>query len=78
MHGAVPPLPQYSFVVWCLVTAQGQLYFYLIISFRYKEENILEIIKELILMMCRVHSLIICSSHCSNFETLFGYTVGAE
>jgi hypothetical protein len=26
MHGAVPPLPQYVFMVWCLVKAQGQLY----------------------------------------------------
>jgi hypothetical protein len=29
MSAAIPPLPQYSFMVWCLVTAQGQLYLYL-------------------------------------------------
>jgi hypothetical protein len=26
MSGAIPPLPQYSFMAWCLVKAQGQLY----------------------------------------------------
>jgi hypothetical protein len=26
MSGAVPPLPQYAFVAWCSVKAQGQLY----------------------------------------------------
>jgi hypothetical protein len=28
MHGAIPPLPQYAFMAWCSVKAQGQLYFY--------------------------------------------------
>jgi len=27
MHGAIIPLPQYSFMAWCLVKAQGQVYF---------------------------------------------------
>jgi len=27
MRGAIPPLPQYAFIVWCSVKAQGQLYF---------------------------------------------------
>jgi hypothetical protein len=27
--GAIPPLPQYAFMEWCLVKAQGQLYLYL-------------------------------------------------
>jgi hypothetical protein len=26
MSGAIPPLPQYAFMAWCLVKAQGQLY----------------------------------------------------
>jgi hypothetical protein len=26
MSGARPPLPQYTFMAWCLVEAQGQLY----------------------------------------------------
>jgi hypothetical protein len=26
MSGAIPPLPQYTFMAWCLVKAQGQLY----------------------------------------------------
>jgi hypothetical protein len=25
MSGAIPPLPQYAFMAWCLVKAQGQL-----------------------------------------------------
>jgi hypothetical protein len=29
MSGAVPPLPQYAFMAWCPVKAQGQLYIYL-------------------------------------------------
>jgi hypothetical protein len=26
MNGAIPPLPQYALMAWCLVKAQGQLY----------------------------------------------------
>jgi hypothetical protein len=26
MSGAIPPLPQYAFMAWCSVKAQGQLY----------------------------------------------------
>jgi hypothetical protein len=26
MSGAMPPLPQYALMAWCLVKAQGQLY----------------------------------------------------
>jgi hypothetical protein len=29
MGGAIHPLPQYAFMVWCLVKAQGQLYLYI-------------------------------------------------
>jgi hypothetical protein len=29
MSGVIPPLPQYAFMEWCLVKAQGQLYLYL-------------------------------------------------
>jgi hypothetical protein len=28
MSGAIPPLPHYAFMAWCLVKAQGQLYLY--------------------------------------------------
>jgi hypothetical protein len=28
MSGAIPQLPQYAFMAWCLVKAQGQLYLY--------------------------------------------------
>jgi DNA-binding transcriptional regulator of glucitol operon len=31
MRGAVSPLPQYAFMVWCSVKAQEQLYLYIII-----------------------------------------------
>jgi len=30
MSGAIPPLPQYAFMAWCLVKAHGQLYLYLL------------------------------------------------
>jgi hypothetical protein len=26
MGGVIPPLPQYAFMAWCLLKAQGQLY----------------------------------------------------
>jgi hypothetical protein len=29
MKGAMPPIPQYAFMAWCSVKAQGQLYLYL-------------------------------------------------
>jgi hypothetical protein len=29
MSGAIPLLPQYAFMAWCLVKTQGQLYLYL-------------------------------------------------
>jgi hypothetical protein len=29
MSGAVPPLPQYTFMAWCSIKAQGQLYLFL-------------------------------------------------
>jgi hypothetical protein len=28
MSGAISPLPQYAFMAWCSVKAQGQLYLY--------------------------------------------------
>jgi hypothetical protein len=28
MRGAIPLLPQYTFMTWCSVKAQGQLYLY--------------------------------------------------
>jgi hypothetical protein len=30
MIGATPPLPQHAFMAWCLLKAEGQLYFYLL------------------------------------------------
>jgi hypothetical protein len=30
MRRAIPPLPQYAFMAWCPVEAQGQLYLYII------------------------------------------------
>jgi hypothetical protein len=30
MSGAIPPLPQYAFLVWCSVKAERQLYLYLL------------------------------------------------
>jgi hypothetical protein len=45
MSGVIHPLPQYAFMAWCLVKAQGPLYLYLInIS---KKAYYLEILKQL-------------------------------
>jgi hypothetical protein len=32
MSGAILPFPQYAFMAWCSVKAQGQLYVYLSLS----------------------------------------------
>jgi len=32
MSEAIPPLPQYAFMAWCLVEAQGQLYLYILLN----------------------------------------------
>jgi len=34
MSGAIPPLPQYAFMVWCSVKAQGQLYIFTLLVCR--------------------------------------------
>jgi len=31
MGGAIPPLPQYAFMAWCLVKAQDNFTFYLLL-----------------------------------------------
>jgi len=33
MSGTIPTLPQYAFMAWCLVKAQGQLYFTMLIIY---------------------------------------------
>jgi hypothetical protein len=33
MRGAIPSRPQYVFIAWCSVKAQGQLYLYLSFTF---------------------------------------------
>jgi hypothetical protein len=38
MSGAIPPFPQYAFMVWCLVKAQGQLY---LLPYSNEEGNII-------------------------------------
>jgi hypothetical protein len=32
MSGAIPLLPQYAFMAWCLVKAQEKLYLYLLVK----------------------------------------------
>jgi hypothetical protein len=41
MSGAIPPLPQYAFMAWCSVKAQGQLYLYLLDRYRVSENRVL-------------------------------------
>jgi hypothetical protein len=31
MSGAIPPLPQYAFMAWCSVKAQGQFNFVVVV-----------------------------------------------
>jgi hypothetical protein len=38
MSETIPPLPQYAFMAWCSVKAQGQLYLYLYL-YLYKVNN---------------------------------------
>jgi hypothetical protein len=33
MRGAIHPLPQYAFMMWCLVKVEGQLYLHITHSF---------------------------------------------
>jgi hypothetical protein len=35
MSGAIPPLPQYTFMAWCLLKAQGQLCLYIYGTWRF-------------------------------------------
>jgi hypothetical protein len=39
MHGSILPLPQYVFMAWCSVKAQGQLYLYLNVYSKYEVLN---------------------------------------
>jgi hypothetical protein len=39
MSVATPPLPEYAFMAWCLVKAQGQLYLYLYGSYGNRAEK---------------------------------------
>jgi hypothetical protein len=38
MSGDIPPLPQYAFMAWCSVKAQGQLYLFTITLYPCSEE----------------------------------------
>jgi hypothetical protein len=40
MNGAIPPLPQYAFMAWCSVKAQGQLYLTLPLTYLQLTVNI--------------------------------------
>jgi len=39
MRGAIPQLPQYTFMAWCLVKAQGYLYLYLYLAVFWRIES---------------------------------------
>jgi hypothetical protein len=39
MSGAIPPLPQYTFMAWCSVKAQEKLYLYLYLYWQYLMER---------------------------------------
>jgi hypothetical protein len=39
MRGDIPSLPQYTFMAWCSVKAQGKLYLYLYLYKVYEEND---------------------------------------
>jgi len=39
MNGAVYPLPQYAFMAWCSVKAQGQLYLFTLNTRDYTQQH---------------------------------------
>jgi hypothetical protein len=57
MSGAVPPLPQYAFMAWCSVKAQGQLYIYLTLPY---------------LTLSYITLPYLTSSHGRHVDTIFG------
>jgi hypothetical protein len=48
MSGAIHPLPQYAFMAWCLVKAQGQLYLLPFIAIIISANSIIIVISKLL------------------------------
>jgi hypothetical protein len=49
MSGAIHSLPQYAFMAWCLVKAQGQLYLYIYLKvIRYEGVDLVELAHDMI------------------------------
>jgi len=61
MSGAILPLPQYAFMVWCLVKAHGQLYLYLpeahYVSFHSALLHLISLVQVLSSALCVIHSV---------------------
>jgi hypothetical protein len=62
MSGAIPPLPQYVFMEWCLVKAQGKLYLYLVglphlLYARSENVKKIKVLNE-VYILCHVHIFI--------------------
>jgi hypothetical protein len=62
MRGAILPLPQYAFMAWCSVKAQGQLYLYLCLSIVFIDVGILK------LVLCSISSKIRGGKTCEAFK----------
>jgi hypothetical protein len=58
MRRAIPPIPQYAFMAWCSVEAQGQLYFMLHVYppsfFEFNTQRRERQIADLLLMHCSI------------------------
>jgi hypothetical protein len=51
MRGSINPLPQYAFLAWCLIKAQGQLYLFTFYSLlrRERKQRILNVTEKIII-----------------------------
>jgi len=56
MSGVIPPLPQYAFIAWCSVKAQGQLYHNLTLKSDKINNHLLE-------TMCKFPTLVVYLWH---------------
>jgi len=59
MSGAIHPFPQYAFMAWCLVKAQGQLYLYL---HQLQRLHSMEVDGKMIMNLSNTHTDIILTS----------------
>jgi hypothetical protein len=65
VSGAIPQFPQYAFMAWCSVEAQGQLYFTLLL---YMYLNIIIILKPFIALVLLQNEAVVSCTVINSFE----------